>query len=229
MGDYARVWKSFISGDSLEFGGHMDPAWKDGHTVSASFIVPVDVAALEPRLEPMRDALRTLPFVSLHPNHFMHITLLPLGFLVPEPEEEKEVSPARLTEVETQARRALEEFPAFEIELANLNAFPGAAFVEVYDGGMLGELRERLCESCGIEVPTGPPHLTLAYFQAPDGTPIPKGLIPSFQQFRVWSVGKVPVDRIELTLLDLRSDYPEPERIARIPLKGEQPPPSIPS
>lgn len=204
----------------------MDPVWQDGHTVSACFIVPVDASALAPRLEPLRNVLRTLPFVSLHPYHFMHITLLPLGFVEPKPEQAQEISPERLTEVETQARRALEEFPAFEIDLANLNAFPGAAFVEVYDGGALGKLRERLCESCGIEVPTGPLHLTLAYFQAPDGKPIPEGLIPSFQQFRVWPVGKVLVDRIELTLLDLRSDYPDPERIARIPLKGGQTSPS---
>lgn len=220
MGDYEQVWESFVSGGSLEFGGHMDPSWKDGHTLSASFIVPVDVSALAPRLRPLREALRPLPFVSLHPDHFMHVTLLPLGFVVPEPGEMKEVSPQRLVEVEAGARRALAEFPTFEMELANLNAFPGAAFVEVHDGGMLNELREKVCEGCGIESPAGPPHLTLAYFQAPSGTPLPEGLVPAIEQFRVWPVGRIPVDRIELTLLDLRSDYPEPERIARIPLKS---------
>ncbi len=220
------MWDRFVSEGTLEFGGHMDPGWQDGHTLSASFIVPVGASSLKPRLEPLRNALRPLPFVSLHPDYFMHITLLPLGFLVPEPEAENEIAPARLTEVETKARHALEEFPAFEIELANLNAFPGAAFIEVYDGGMLDALRDRLCESCGLASPNGPPHLTLAYFQAPDGTPVPEGLIPAIRQFRIWPVGTVPVDHVELTLLDLRSDYPEPERIARIPLKGKQYPSS---
>ncbi len=221
MVNYKRVWKSFVSGDSLEFGGHMDPSWQDGHTLSASFIVPVDVSVLKPRLEPLRDVLRPFPFVSLHPDHFMHITLLPLGFLVSEPKKENEISPERLTELEAKARRALQEFPAFEIELANLNAFPGAAFIEVYDAGMLGELRDRLCESCGMKSAAGPPHLTLAYFQAPDGTPMPEGLVPSIQQFRSWPVGKVPVDRIELTLLDLRLGYPEPDRVAQLQLREE--------
>ena len=221
MADYRRVWKDFVAGGSLEFGGHMDPGWQDGHTLSASFIVPVDVSNLKPRLEPLRDVLRPLPFVSLHPDHFMHITLLPLGFLVPEPEKESEISPERLTELEVKARRALREFPAFEIELANLNAFPGAAFIEVHDAGMLGKLRDHLCKSCGMKSAAGPPHLTLAYFQAPDGTPMPGGLVPSIRQFRDWPVGKVPVDRIELTLLDLRSDYPEPDRVAQLPLKEE--------
>lgn len=199
----------------------MDPGWQDGHTLSASFIVPVDASVLRTRLEPLRNALKTLPFVSLHPYHFMHITLLPLGFLVPEPEEENEISSERLTEVEIHARRALEDFPAFEIELANLNAFPGAAFIEAYDDGMLDNLRKRICEGCGIKAPTGPPHLTLAYFQAPNDTPIPEDFVPSIEQFRDWPVGKVPVDHIELTLLDLRADYPEPDRVAWIPLKGD--------
>ena len=220
MEDYARVWRDFVSGDSLEFGGHMDPAWQGGHTLSASFIVPIDTSALKERLEPLREALRGMPFVSLHPDHFMHVTLLPLGFLVPEPEEKNEISPGRLAEVEAQARQAMNDFPSFEIELANLNAFPGAAFVEAYDEGMLKELRNRLCEGFGMKPMPGTPHLTLAYFQAPDGTPMPEGLVASIQKFRVWPVGKVPVSQIDLTLLDLHADYPDPERIARIPLQG---------
>lgn len=221
MGEYGRIWKDFVSGGSLEFGGHMDPGWQCGHTFSASFIVPVDTSALEERLAPLRKALRTMPFVSLHPDHFMHITLLPLGFLVPEPEEEGEISPHRLTEVEAQAQRAMKDFPSFEVELANLNAFPGAAFVEAYDEGRLAELRNRLCGSFGMRPMSGTPHLTLAYFQAPDDTPMPEGLVSAIQKFRVWPVGKIPVKQIELTLLDLRADYPEPERIAHIPLGGD--------
>lgn len=170
---------------------------------------------------PLRDALRNLPFVSLHPDHFMHITLFPLGFLVPNPEDKRELSPEKLTEVETKARSSLKDFPAFEIEFANLNAFPGAAFVEVYDEGMLGELRGRICEGCGIEAPDGTPHLTLAYFQAPDGTAMPSGFTSSLEQFRDWPVGKAAVNHIDLTLLDLRAGYPEPSKVARIPLRVE--------
>ena len=223
MENYERVWRDFVSGGSLEFGGHTDPGWQGGHTLSASFIVPVDVSSLKKRLEPLRDTLRARPFVSLHPDNFMHVTLLPLGFLVPDPVAGNEISPERLAEIEVRARRAVEDFPSFEIEFANLNAFPGAAFVEAYDGGMLKELRNRLCEGFGMSPSSSTPHLTLAYFQAPDGTPMPKGLAASIRKFRVWPVGKVPVNRIELTLLDVRADYPEPELIARIPLR-ETPP-----
>ncbi|MGB3682817.1 MAG: 2'-5' RNA ligase family protein [Rubrobacteraceae bacterium] len=221
MEDYARTWKDFVSGGTLDFGGHMEPGWQDGHTLSASLIVPVDVSTFEPRLRPMRSVLRTLPFVSLHPDYFMHITLLPLGFLVPQPEKKLEISPERLTEVEMNARSALKDFPAFEIEFANLNAFPGAAFVEVYDGGRLNELRDRICAGCDIEAPAGTPHLTLAYFQAPEGTAMPPGFASSLGQFRSWPVGNAPVDYIDLTLLDLKSGYPEPNKVSRIPLGGK--------
>ena len=220
MGGYAEVWKGFLSERRLEFGGHMDPGWQDGHALSASLMIPVDTACLRPRLDPLREALRPLPFVSLHPDHFIHITLLLLGFLVPEPGDAGEISPERLSDVEVRAQRTLADFPAFEVELANLNAFPGAAFIEAYDGGRIGDLRGALSSSCGLKKPSGPPHMTLAYFHAPEGTRAPDELISAIECYRKWPIGKIRVSEVELTLLDLRRDYPEPECLARMPLKG---------
>jgi RNA 2',3'-cyclic 3'-phosphodiesterase len=216
---YAEVWEKFVRDRRLEFGGYTDPDWQDGHALSASLMIPVDASRLHERLEPLRDALRPFPFVSLHPDHFMHITLLLLGFLVEEPEEEDEVSRERLKEIEGDARRALADFPVFTIRLANLNAFPGAAFVEVHDAGMIDRLRDALCSSCGLKKPSGPPHLTLAYFQAPDSTPAPEDLVSVIARYRDWPVGELAVESVEMTLLDLRLDYPEPEMFAEIPLK----------
>ncbi len=220
MSGYAEVWERFERERRLEFGGHTDPNWRDGHALSVSFIVPVDASGMREKLEPLRDALRPFPFVSLHPDHFMHITLLLLGFLVPEPESGKEVSRGRLREIEAGARVALRGFPAFTVRLANLNAFPGAVFVEAHDGGMLDALRDTLALGCGLERPKGPPHLTLAYFQAPDGTPVPETLVSAIERYRDWPVGEIAVDCVEMTLLDLGTDYPEPETLARIPLGG---------
>jgi RNA 2',3'-cyclic 3'-phosphodiesterase len=215
----ANVWERFVRGRRLEFGGHTDPGWRVGHALSASLMIPVDASRLRERLEPLRDALRPFPFVSLHPDHFMHITVLLLGFLVEEPEAEDELSRERLEEIAGRARGSLTDFPAFAIRLANLNAFPGAAFVEVYDGGMIDALRDALSRSCGLKKPSGPPHLTLAYFQAPDGTPVPEDLVSAIARYRNWLVGEFEVESVEITLLDLRSDYPEPEMFAEIPLK----------
>jgi 2'-5' RNA ligase len=219
MGEYAEVWERFVRERRLEFGGHTDPGWREGHALSASFIIPVEESRFRERLEPLRDALRPFPFVSLHPYHFMHITLLLLGFIVEEPEEEDEVSRERLREIEEGARRAMSDFPAFTVRLANLNAFPGAAFVEVHGGGMLDRLRDALCWSCGLEKPSGPLHLTLAYFHAPDGAPVSEELVDAISRYRDWTVGELAVESVEMTLLDLRLEYPEPETLAEIPLK----------
>lgn len=220
MDEYAAVWEHFVAERRLEFGGHRDPNWRDGHALSASFVVPVETEQFRDRLEPLRDALRPFPFVSLHPDNFMHITLLLLGFLTPEPKERNEISPERLEQIEIAVRRVLERFPAFPAELANLNAFPGAVFVEVHDRGMLKELRSVICSGCRLEEPSGPPHLTLAYFQVPDGTPAPEALISAIGRYREWPAGEIQVDRVRLTLLDLRSEYPDPETLAEMPLSG---------
>ena len=220
MDRYERTWRRFTSERVLEFGGHMDPDWQDGHTLSASLILPVDISPLRSRIDPLRETLEGMPFVSLHPDHFMHITLLLLGFLVPEPEEENEISPERLSEVETTCKRILTDFPTFHVELANLNAFPGAAFVEVHDGGKLDELRDALGRGSDLEATNGMPHLTLAYFHAPNGSPVPGELVAGLAGFRQWPVGEILVEHVDLTLLDVNSEYPEPELLARMPLAG---------
>ncbi len=221
MEGYARVWERFRSERRLEFGGHTDPAWNNGHALSASFMVPVDAAAIRDRLEPLRDALRPFPFISLHPDRFLHVTLLLLGFVVPEPGSEKEVSRERLRELESGAQEALRGFPAFPVELANLNAFPGAVFIEAHDGGMLRRLRDAIGEECGISSPPGPPHLTIAYVHAPDGSPAPEKFVAAVERYRDWPVGNIVVEGVELTLLNLvAAEYPQPETLAKIPLEG---------
>src|SRR5215212_28185 len=219
MEEYESVWERFVCESRLEFGGHKDPAWQEGHRLSASLIVPGQASRFHERLEPLRKALSPFPFVSLHPDHFVHITLILLGFHGDEPVQEDEGSHERLREIEESARIALSDFPAFTVGLANLNAFPGAAFVEAYDGGMLDELRAALSVSCGLKKPAGPPHLTLAYFQAADSAEAPEELISAIARYRDWPIGEITVDNVEMTLLDLRSDHPEPKTLARMPLE----------
>ena len=219
MDVYDEVWERFVCERRLEFGGHTDPEWREGHALSASLVIPVQESRFRERLEPLRDALRPFPFVSLHPDHFLHITVLFMGFVVEKPERENEVSWVRLEEIEASARHNLSDFPAFTVRLANLNAFPGAAFVEVHEGEMLDSLRRALCEACGLEKPSGPPHLTLAYFHAPDGTPAPEDLIRAIARYRDWPVGELAVEYVDITVLDLRIEYPEPKVLAKMKLK----------
>jgi RNA 2',3'-cyclic 3'-phosphodiesterase len=218
---YAEIWEKFKKERRLEFGGHMDPEWREGHTLSAAFVAPAKATRLRNGLKPLRDALRPFSFVSLHPDHFMHLTLLPLGFIVSEPEDDNELSRERLEELKIRAEEALRGFPVFEVELANLNVFPGAVFVEARDDGMLEKLRDTLRERCGAENTVGPLHLTLVYLQAQNGAPAPDEFVAAIERYRNWPVGVFSVDRVELTLLSLSSSpYPELETFARIPLGG---------
>lgn len=222
MGSYEEVWERFLSERKLEFGGHTDPSWREGHTLSASFIVPVDVSPFRERLDILREALRPFPFVSLHPDHFLHITLLLVGFPVQNPEKAKEISYPQLEGFAEMARDALSDFPAFDVKLANLNAFPGAAFVEAHDSGMLEKLQDALCQRCGLKRPPGPRHLTLAYFHLPDGSPAPQSLVSTIEGYRDFPVGEFTVERVEITLLDLSEEYPEPKPVTEIRLEPGQ-------
>jgi RNA 2',3'-cyclic 3'-phosphodiesterase len=104
---------------------------------------------------------------------------------------------------------------AFTVRLVNLNAFHGAAFIEAHDGGRLAGLRDALCASCDLKKP---PHLTVAYFQATHGTDAPQALISTIACYRDWPIGEITLVNVEMTLLDLRTEYPEPETLARMPL-----------
>ncbi len=219
MEEFDKAWERFSSERILEFGGHTDPAWKGKHSVSACLVLAVDDGGFRERLEPLRDALRPFPFVSLHPDHFMHITLTPIGFPVDEPKGEDEISWEDLEEIEANARKALSAISPFPLKLANLNAFPAAAFVEVHEGGgRLGGLCDTLRKIPGLEKTTGLPHLTIAYFHALEGAAAPDALISAIGKYRDWEVAEIKVREVKLSLLDLTSDYPHPEALARIKL-----------
>ena len=52
----------------------------------------------------------------------------------------------------------------------------------------------------------------------PDGTEAPEELVSAIAEFRHRPIGEITVDDVEITLLDIDSDYPEPETLARIPI-----------
>ncbi len=219
MEEFRKAWERFSSERSLEFGGHTDATWKGAHSLSACLVIPVDDGKFRDRLEPLRDALRPFPFASLHPDHFMHITLSPIGFLVDEPTEEDEISWSDLDEIEVNARKALSGVRPFPLKLANLNAFPAAAFVEVHsEDGSLEKLCGTLRSIPGLEKTSSLPHLTLAYFHALEGSDAPDALISAIEKYRDWEVAEIEASEVKVSLLKLDSDYPRPEARARIKL-----------
>jgi hypothetical protein len=51
--------------------------------------------------------------------------------------------------------------------------------------------------------------------------PAPDGLISAIARYRDWPVGVFAVESVEMTLLDLRLNYPGPEVLAKMALKKE--------
>jgi ribosomal protein L10 len=49
----------------------------------------------------------------------------------------------------------------------------------------------------------------------------PDGLISTIALYRDWPVGAFAFESVEMTLLDLRLDYPKPKVLAKMPLKKE--------
>ena len=47
----------------------------------------------------------------------------------------------------------------------------------------------------------------------------PAGLISAIARYRDWPVGEFAAESVEMTLLELRLDYPEPAVLAKMPLK----------
>lgn len=221
MEEFQKAWERFSSERVLEFGGHTDATWKGDHSLSACLVLPVESEGFRDRLEPLRDALRPFPFVSIHPDHFMHVTLAPIGFPVDEAKGEDEVSWSDLDEIEARVRETLSDTQRFPLRLANLNAFPAAAFVEVHDERRrLGELCDELREIPGLERTSSLPHLTLAYFHALEGARAPDALVAAIDKYRDWPVAEIEAGEVRISLLELDSDYPRPEARARVKLAG---------
>jgi hypothetical protein len=51
--------------------------------------------------------------------------------------------------------------------------------------------------------------------------PAPDGLISAIARYRDWRVGEFAVESVEMSLLDLRLDYPGPQVLVKMPLKKE--------
>lgn len=182
-------------------------------------MIPVEVKGIEGGISAARDALRPFPFVSLHPDHFMHISLVIVGFVTDEPGGPNEFSKENLAELAELAKEVVAGFGEFRLKLANLGAFPSAAFIEAYDeAGEIDKLRRSLFVCCGLEGKPGPPHLTLAYFTVKEKTNAPPALIEAIEPLRNRTFGSFTVRHVDLTLLDLTEEYAKPEIFARLPL-----------
>lgn len=215
---YRRVWEAFTRAPSTADGRHDTPRWRGSSGPYAACVVRVPADLLQPQLSDVRDRLQDLSETRLHPDHFLHIMLQELGFVVPHPSRRDEISSGRLEEFAQSAIDPVASTAPFEITLGPVNAFEDAVFVETGGGGRLSKLHSRLFELAAI--PSEPdypylPHCTLAHFTGVSST---ASAVAALTPFRTESFGAMRVTEVEIVTMDAGETYPTLETYAVIPL-----------
>ena len=217
---YHRVWETFQRSASTADGRHDTAHWRSHAGPYAFCVVRVPGAALQPALDGLRHDLKSLQGVRLHPDHFLHITLQELGFVVANPNRPDEMTPQRLEEFVQAAVEPIASTPAFSVELGGANSFQDAVFLDVHGGDPLVQLHERLFDlSASPQAPSYPylTHLTVAHY---DGTPSPQEVTTFLAQRRDETFGALTIAEVEIVTLDPSTPYPEMKSYAVIPLGG---------
>ena len=217
---FRRVWQAFRTFHQVADGRHDTADWRAHDGVYALCLVRVPAAVLQPALDRLRAELRPYPFVRLHPDGFLHVSLQELGFVCARPGRDDEITPTRLDEFVSSAAGPIGEHPAFEMALGGANSFQDAAFLDVHDDGNLAPLHARLFELAAIaRAPEYAylPHATVAHYtqEAPSFH-----LAGTLAPWRTTRFGSFLVDRIEVVTIRLDEAYPPLETYATLPLRG---------
>lgn len=215
---YRRVWEAFTRAPSTADGRHDTPRWRGSSGPYAACIVRVPAGLLQPQLAGVRDRLHGLAEVRIHPDHFLHIMLQELGFVVAHPSRRDEISSGRLEEFAQSAIDPVSSTSPFEIALGPVNAFEDAVFLETGGGARVSKLHSRLFELAAI--PSEPdypylPHCTLAHFT---GAASIASAVDALTPFRSQPLGTMRITEVEIVTMNAAEPYPLLETYAVIPL-----------
>jgi len=217
---YERVWRAFSEVDETADGRHDTSHWRAHTEPFAACVVRVNAGELRPGFGLLRRELEQLHGVRQHPDHFLHIMLQELGFVVDDPRERDEISSGRLEEFAQAAIEPASQTSPFRVTIGGVNAFQDAIFLEVGSGEGLVQLHARLFELAAIPgIPdfSYVPHATIAHF---DGTASHAGVTEALTPWRRETMGELLIHEIEVVLIDPSQPYPELESFAVIPLKS---------
>lgn len=217
---YKRIWSAFGSYEEIADGRHDSEDWQTRPGPFAICVIRVPSNVLQPSLDEIREGIGKLPFVRLHPDHFLHITLQELGFISDRPSGPDEITQARIEEFVSGASAALADAVPFDIRLGGANSFQDAAFLDVHDRGQCSRMHSRLRELAAV--PSQPrfayvPHTTIAHYTQDGGAP---EIAETINRWRDRRFGSFTVHEVEVVTLDLGSPYPALETISEIHLAG---------
>jgi RNA 2',3'-cyclic 3'-phosphodiesterase len=217
---YSLVWETFCAGSSTADGRHDTPSWRAHSGPFALCVVRLSVPTVQPALDRLRTDLQGVAGLRLHPDHFLHVTLQELGFVVDSPTHPDELTPARLEEFAQSAVGPAAAAPPFALRLGGVNSFEDAVFLEVHEAGRLLQIHEQLFDLAIVPGrPAFPylPHCTLGHY---DGTASVEAAVMAIAPWREAILGELVVEEIEIVTLDPSQPYPPLESYAVIPLGG---------
>ena len=205
---YRRVWQNLRQVTEVEDGRHDTVHWRSHAGKFAICCVRVPVSAVAPEIADVRRALRSLPFVRLHPDRFLHVAIQELGFLSDAPEHRDEFALDRLEEFIAMAERPVCDFAPFEMVFGGVNSFTDAAFLDVHDNGWLSRIHRRLRDFAIVPVDAHYPYLpTLTIAHYVDTSPI--GRLPAIlSEWRDTTFGACTVGHVDIVLLRPNEAYP---------------------
>ncbi len=217
---YERVWEAFQRSQSTADGRHDTPYWRAHSDPYAACVVRVPAEALQPSLTVLRRHLAGLPGIRLHPDHFLHIMLQELGFVVAFPRHPDEISETRLEEFAQSIVEPISSTRGWQVTLGGVNSFQDAIFLDVQGGAPLSRLHERLFDLAAL--PTVPsysylPHCTIAHY---DGTTSLEDAVALLAPCRNELIGTFNFAEVEIVTLDPSEPYPDLTTYAVIPFGG---------
>jgi 2'-5' RNA ligase len=127
--------------DTSRLGEHWRwrPEWRRDRACLWWYLTFEDAAAVRSLARRAQDLLGRAPQLDLIPFPWLHLTLLEVGFA-------DEVPAATVDRVADTTRRALEDFPGFDLDLGPVRSLPGAVVLEA-QGDALHALHERLTDA----------------------------------------------------------------------------------
>jgi 2'-5' RNA ligase len=214
---FDRVWDAFTHTDHTADGRHDTPYWRAHTGPVGACVIRVPATVLQPQLDMLRAELSRLGGVRLHPDHFLHVMVQELGFVVDSPARPDELNRARLEEFAHSAVNAVANLAPFTIEVGGANSFQDAVFFEIHPSKPAHIIHERLFDIAAIpHVPTYPylPHCTIAHYT---GDAPAADAVAVLTPWHDAICGEFEVSEIEIVTLDPSVPYPELESYAVIP------------
>lgn len=217
---YRLVWEAFCADTWTADGRHDTSEWRSRAGPFALCVVRVPTAAIQPALDHIRGDLTQVGGLRMHPDHFLHMTLQELGFVVDEPKRPDEITPNRLEEFVQSAVAPAAAAGAFAVELGGTNSFQDAVFLEARGAARLVQLHEQLLDLAGTPRRAAfpyLPHCTIGHY---DGTASVAAAVEAIAPWREARFGTLDITEIEIVTLDPSQSYPPLESYAVIPFGG---------